>query len=107
MLCCAGIGSDRSIEAAWKRICEMIALRTGQLIQANKEYFVAGCTNKEVDRPPIWDLVEPLVKVVGLSAIRGVDLIIVYFRPKATHIQSSGQDRSLFTMTLNRDRYTE
>jgi sulfur-oxidizing protein SoxB len=61
MLRCGGIGYtiDPS-KRAGERISEMVALRSGQPIEAHKEYAVAGwaCTNEWVDGPPIWDLVE-------------------------------------------------
>ena len=47
-------------KSAGQRISEMYLLRTGEPIEASKEYVVAGwaCTSEGVDGPPIWDIVE-------------------------------------------------
>ena len=61
MIRCGGLGyTIDPTKPAGQRISEMFVLRTGQPVQANKEYIVTGwaCTNEGADGPPIWDVVE-------------------------------------------------
>jgi len=72
MIRCGGLGyTINPTKPAGQRISEMVVLRTGQAVQANKEYVVTGwaCTNESVDGPPIWDVVEHHIARTGI--VRG------------------------------------
>jgi sulfur-oxidizing protein SoxB len=61
MIRCGGLGyTIDPAKPAGLRISEMLVLRTGQPVQANREYAVTGwaCTNEGMDGPPIWDVIE-------------------------------------------------
>jgi len=49
------------------RFSNMTLMKTGEAIQADKTYVVAGwaSVNEETKGPPIWDLVESYIKRVG------------------------------------------
>jgi len=49
----------------------MIALRTGQPIEAGKEYVLASwaCANEGTEGPPAWDLVEQFIARQGIVRI--------------------------------------
>ena len=71
MIRCGGVGyTIDPVKAAGQRISEMFLLRTGQPVEASKEYVVAGwaCTNEGVDGPPVWDLVQQ--QVARTKAVR-------------------------------------
>jgi sulfur-oxidizing protein SoxB len=60
MVRCGGIGYTIDISAPMgKRISNMKLLRTGETIDASKEYAVGGwaSVNQGVEGPPIWDVV--------------------------------------------------
>lgn len=50
-----------------ERVTEMTLLKTGELIEANKTYVVAGwaSVNEGTEGPPIWDVIENYVRRQG------------------------------------------
>ena len=82
MIRCGGVGYRIDPgKPIGQRITDMTLLKSGQRIEASREYTVASwaCTADAVEGPPIWDLVESYIarkKVVSASpasAISGVD----------------------------------
>jgi S-sulfosulfanyl-L-cysteine sulfohydrolase len=61
MIRCGGLGyTIDPAKPTGQRISDMLVLRTGEPVAADREYAVTGwaCTNEGVDGPPIWDVIE-------------------------------------------------
>jgi sulfur-oxidizing protein SoxB len=82
MIRCAGLSFTIDLaKPAGQRISDMIALKTGELVDPGKDYVIASwaCGNASSQDPPVWDLLEryigrkktvtgearPYVRVVG------------------------------------------
>jgi len=64
MIRCGGFGYTIDIEKpAGQRISDMTALKTGQRIDAGKEYMVASwaCGQQGVEGPPAWEVLEKYI----------------------------------------------
>jgi sulfur-oxidizing protein SoxB len=64
MVRCGGLGYRIDAgQSVGQRISQLSRLPSGQLIEADKEYVVAGwaSVNENVEGPPVWDLVERYV----------------------------------------------
>jgi len=75
MIRCGGFGYAIDVgKPAGQRISEMTVLKTGQPIDAGKEYMVASwaCGQQGTDGPPAWEVLEKYIaRPMNLRAVPG------------------------------------